>query len=192
MVTVNIEEKDTYFLYTAQVDGQQYREYQQAFWRRACIFSLPVRDMRHKARHRGGVEEGIGDSQHSVVVVHSPAFTVLVNGKPVQTDSAFAANDALLHRFNIEPGMQAEYSLFPLLSPSPSLRHSKGITVEGGNAGVLYGYRLTVGGAEIAEMKPPLLPTAWKDGSSGADAIRKEKVKEELQKTAKKAEEQKE
>ena len=67
-VTVNVEEKDTYFLYTTQINGRQYREYQLAFWQRATMFTLPVREMTSRRNADGSRrlnEEGVSEQQPS-------------------------------------------------------------------------------------------------------------------------------
>ena len=181
-MTVNIEEKDTHFLYTMQINGLQYREYQQDFWRRAVMWTLPVQDMASK-RGRRSVEEGVREDHHSIVVVHTPHLTVLVDGRPVGTDGGFGA-DGLTHSFDVEAAVRATYTLTPAppapSTPQSTTQHPNGLCVEGGGRGKHFVYALDIDGAVVRPLhRPPLLPSAWKaDGG-----VKHEKVKEEMDKT---------
>ena len=193
-MTVNVEEKDTHFLYTCQVNGAQYRDYQQAFWQRALIFTVPVVSMASKMRRGeggggGGVEEGVREDHHSVVVVHEPRFVVLVDGRVVDVVGGFAEGGGLLYEWRVEgQQLKAAYRLHELGKggrgkggeeggDGMGMGHIEGgLEVEGGGKGVLFRGQLEVNGKRVAPMqRPPLLPSAWK-------AERHEKVKEELEK----------
>ena len=193
--TVNVEEKDTYFLYTTQINGRQYREYQLHFWARATIFTHPVQHMTSRRNANGSRrlnEEGIAEHQHSIVVIHTPQMVVLVDGRPVEVRGGFGAADDLTYSFYIEPELAATYTLTPhtvqaAAASSTSKQHADGLLVEGGG-GRQYVGKLMVGSEEVVAMpRPPLLPSSWK-----AQEQKSEKQKEELAARKKAAEEQKE
>ena len=182
--TVNVEEKDTYFLYTTQINGRQYREYQLQFWQRATILTLPIVQMasrRHADGSRRQNEEGVSESQHSVVIVHTPQMVVLVDGRPVDVHGGFGAADDLTYTFNIEPDLTATYTLTPhtvqaAAGSSTTRQHPDGVKVEGGGSRLYVG-RLEAGGEEVMALaRPPLLPSSWK----AQEAQKSEKQKEEL------------
>ena len=195
-VTVNVEEKDTYFLYTTQVNGRQYREYQLHFWERATIYALPVSHMTSRRNADGSrrpTEEGITEAQHSIVIIHSPQMTVLVDGRPVDVTGGFGAGDDLAYTFSIEPEVTASYTLTPhtaqsAAGSSSTKQHPSGVVVEGGGSGRFYVGKLVVGGEEVTAMvRPPLLPASWK-----VQEQKSEKRKEELAARQKAVEEEKE
>ena len=196
-VTVSVAEKDTYFLYTTQVNGRQYREYQLHFWTRATIFTLPVQQPTSRRNADGSRrlnEEGVTESQHSVVVIHSPELVVLVDGKPVEVQGGFGAAEDLTYTFGIEPEVTATYTLTPhtaqaAAASSTTRQHADGVMVEGGGSRYYVGKLVLAGGEEVPALaRPPLLPSSWK-----AQEQKSEKQKEELAARKKQqAEEQKE
>ena len=195
-ITVGVEEKDTFFLYTTQVNGQQYRDYQLHFWQRATIFTLPVVAMGSR-RHADGTrrlnEEGVSEAQHSVVIIHTPALIVLVDGRPVEAQGGFGAAEDLTFAFAIEPGVTATYTLTPhtavaAAASSTSKQHADGVQVEGGGALYYVGRLALASGEEVVALpRPPLLPSSWK-----AQEQKSAKQAEELAARQKRAEEQKE
>ena len=196
LVTVNVEEKDTYFLYTTQVDAVPYREYQLQFWSRATIFILPIQQLASRRNADGSRrlnEEGVTESQHSVVVIHTPQTTVLVDGKPVEVQGGFGAAEDLTYTFNIEPQLAATYTLTPhtphaAAASSTSRQHPGGVIVEGGGSRHFVGKLVLATGEEVVALaRPPLLPSSWK-----AQEQKSEKQKEELAARKKQAEEHKE
>ena len=195
-ITVNVDEKDTYFLYTTQVNGRQYREYQLQFWSRATIFTTPIQHITSRRNPDGTRrlnEEGISESHHSIVVVHTPQTVVLVDGRPVATHGGFGAAENLTYTFGIEEQLSATYTLTPYsvqaaAGSSCTKQHANGIVVEGGGSRLYVGKLVLVGGEEVMALaRPPLLPSSWK-----AQEQKSEKQKEELATRKKVAEEQKE
>ena len=198
--TVNVAEKDTYFLYTTQINGKQYREYQKAFWARSTIFTMPVQHITSRRNADGSRrqnEEGVSESQHSVVVIHTPQTTVLVDGRPVAVQGGFGAADDLTYSFEVEPQLLATYTLTPhtvaaAAASSTTKQHADGVAVEGGGSRLYVG-RLTVGGEEVEALtRPPLLPTSWKSHEQKSDKQKEELAARNQQATQQKQDEHKE
>ena len=184
-ITVNVEEKDTYFLYTTQINHLHYRDYQLQFWNRSTIYTLPILTMGTSRRNADGSrrlnEEGISESAHSIVIIHTPQMVVLVDGKPCsEVIGGFGSGEDLSYTFPVETTLSATYTLTPhtaqsAAGSSSTKQHSDGVLVEGGGSRYYVG-KLVVGSEEVPAMaRPPLLPASWK-----AQEQKSEKRKEEL------------
>lgn len=172
-------EKDTYFLYTAQVNGLQYRHYQAAFWDRAVQFTVPRLSM--TSRRNRSSEDGIKECDHCIVIIHRPDLIVLVDGQPIeQTNASFTDNDGFEFTFELETNLSATYRLNPYNSPqvafNKSHQHPKGIKFEK-NAGV-FRYELRVAESVVEPMyRPTLLPASWSLEARGAKPAKDEREK---------------
>lgn len=177
-IVSSICEKDTYFLYTAQINGQQYRHYQTAFWDRAVQYTIPRISM--ASRRARSSEDGIKECDHSIVIIHRPHLVVLVDGQPIeQTNATFTDNDGFEFTFELETNLSATYQLSPyhsLNSFNKSHQHPKGIKFEK-NPGV-YRYELRVSDAVVEPLyRPTLLPASWSLEARGAKPAKDEREK---------------
>jgi hypothetical protein len=164
LITLDIRENATDFTYNLYVQNDTYHDYIVKFWRRALLFRLETNITNN---HEGNKEfnQGIGNSDISIVVIKEPQLVVLVRGNPIELVSSFAVdqndyevatvnNQSTVHSFTISQNdlvYQAE-----LLCTKKSTIINKDIPSSKSYYEV-NDYEFSINGQKLPSIVPPIL-----------------------------------